>query len=138
TRQLQPVAEFQTILSSVAEHIDRKNLKIFLNIRTDGFLLGMPTALPETLARIRSYENAGAHGIFVPCITRPDDITAVVNATILPVNVMCMPELPDFGTLRSLGVKRISIGPFVNSYIDKKAEEAVSAIVENNNFSCLF
>jgi 2-methylisocitrate lyase-like PEP mutase family enzyme len=49
-----------------------------------------------------------------------------------------MPELPDFGTLRSLGVKRISIGPFVNSYIDKKAEEAVSAIVENNNFSCLF
>jgi 2-methylisocitrate lyase-like PEP mutase family enzyme len=137
-RQLQPVAVFQTILSAVAEHICRKNLKIFLNIRTDGFLLGMPTALPETLARIRSYENSGAHGIFVPCITRPDDIAAVVNATNLPVNVMCMPALPDFGTLRSLGVKRISIGPFVNSYIEKKAEEAVSAILENDNFSCLF
>jgi 2-methylisocitrate lyase-like PEP mutase family enzyme len=137
-RRLQPVAEFQSILSSVAEHISRRNLKMFLNIRTDGFLLGMPTALAETLARVRSYESSGAHGVFVPCITGPDDIKAVVNATNLPVNVMCMPDLPDFGTLRSLGVKRISIGPFVNSYIDKKAEEAVGAILENDNFSCLF
>jgi 2-methylisocitrate lyase-like PEP mutase family enzyme len=137
-RQLQPIAEFQKILSAVAEHISRNNLKMFLNIRTDGFLLGMPTALVETLARIKNYQDSGAHGIFVPCITDKNDIKEVVNATNLPINVMCMPDLPDFEELKSLGVKRISMGPFVNSYINKKAEDAVDAILQDNNFSFLF
>jgi len=137
-RQLQPIAKFQKILSAIAEHISRNNLKMFLNIRTDGFLLGMPTALVDTLARIKSYEDSGAHGIFVPCITDKNDIKEVVDATNLPINVMCMPGLPDFEELKSLGVKRISMGPFVNSYINKKADEAVDAILQDNNFSCLF
>jgi 2-methylisocitrate lyase-like PEP mutase family enzyme len=138
SRTLQPVAAFQKTLCSVADHLCRKNLKMFLNIRTDGFLLGMPTALTETLERIRSFEAAGANGIFVPCITEIDDIAAVVNATDLPVNVMCMPSLPNFGELKALGVKRISIGPFVYSYIDKKAAEAVSTVIKSDNFSFLF
>ena len=138
SRQLQPVATFQKILSAVAEHIGRNNLKMFLNIRTDGFLLGMPTALTETIMRIKSYENFGVNGIFVPCITNKTDIKEVVNATNLPVNVMCMPALPDFEELKLLGVKRISMGPFVNSYINKKTEDVASAILQDNNFSCLF
>lgn len=138
TRQLQPVAAFQNIISAIAEHISRNNLQLFLNIRTDGFLLNMPTALDETIARIKSYENAGADGIFVPCITNKNDIGKVVNATHLPINVMCMPDLPDFEELASLGVKRISMGPFVNTYINKRTEETVGEILRDNNFSCLF
>ncbi|HEY0668957.1 MAG TPA: isocitrate lyase/phosphoenolpyruvate mutase family protein, partial [Sphingobacteriaceae bacterium] len=103
-----------------------------------GFLLGMPTALEETLARVESYENTGVHGIFVPCITNKNDIKEVVNATRLPVSVMCMPDLPNFEELKSLGVKRVSAGPFVSSYAYKKAEEAAGAILRDNNFSCLF
>jgi 2-methylisocitrate lyase-like PEP mutase family enzyme/ketosteroid isomerase-like protein len=138
TRQLQPAAAFQITLSAVAEQLSTKNVKMFINVRTDGFLMGMPTALAETLTRIASYQKAGAQGIFVPCITDKDDITAVVSATPLPVNVMCMPELPDFDELKALGVKRISIGPFVKTYIDKKAKEAVSTILRKNTFSGLF
>lgn len=138
SRTLQPVAAFQKILCSVADHLRRKNLKMFLNIRTDGFLLGMPTALTETLGRISSFEKAGVNGIFVPCITEINDIKAVVNATDLPVNVMCMPSLPNFGELKALGVKRISIGPFAYSYIAKRAAEAAGAIIESDNFSFLF
>jgi 2-methylisocitrate lyase-like PEP mutase family enzyme len=138
SRTLQPIAAFQKTLSSVTDHLLRKNLKVFLNIRTDGFLMGLPTALTETLGRIRSYGEAGATGIFVPCITNVNDIRSVVNSTDLPINVMCMPSLPDFGELKALGVKRISIGPFVYSYIAKKAAEAVSKIVEDDNFSSLF
>jgi len=136
--QLQPVAEFQRTLSAIAEYNSRNNMKIFLNVRTDGFLLGMPTALAETRARIKTYENSGASGIFVPCIVNPTDIKEVVKATSLPVSVMCMPGLPGFEELKVLGVKRISIGPFVNNYINKKTEEAVGAILQDNNFSSLF
>ena len=137
TRQLQPVAEFQKILLAVADHISRNNLQLFVNIRTDGFLLGMPTALDETITRIRSYENSGADGIFVPCITDRDDIKTVVSTTKLPINVMCMPALPDFGELASLGVKRISMGPFLFSKVYATAGELAKAIIADNNFSSI-
>ena len=138
TRQLQPVAAFQKILSGIADSLSQQNIKMFLNIRTDGFILGMPTALDETLIRIKSYESTGACGIFVPCITKTEDIMKVVNATKLPVNVMCMPELPNFEELKKIGVKRISIGTFFNNYLDRKAEAAINTVVKENNFSALF
>ncbi|MDB5086091.1 MAG: hypothetical protein JWR09_85 [Mucilaginibacter sp.] len=137
TRQLQPVAEFQRTLSSVADHISRNNLQLFLNIRTDGFLLGMPTALTETLNRINSYESAGANGIFVPCITGSTDIKAVVNATRLPINVMCMPNLPGFEELRLLGVKRISMGPFLFNKVYDNAAKLAKKVISDNNFSSI-
>ncbi|MDJ1468937.1 isocitrate lyase/phosphoenolpyruvate mutase family protein [Cytophagaceae bacterium NT2B1] len=138
TRQLQSIDEFQKTLSTIANHLNRNNMKVFLNIRTDGFLLGMETALKETLSRLKCYEEAGANGIFVPCITQSNDISEVVKATTLPVNVMCMPTLPSFEDLQKLGVKRISMGPFTTMYVHKRAEVAIHSIQQNNSFSILF
>jgi 2-methylisocitrate lyase-like PEP mutase family enzyme len=121
----------------VADHISRKNLQLFLNVRTDGFLLGMPDALTETLARIKTYENSGVDGIFVPCITKSNDIREVVKATQLPVNVMCMPNLPDFDELASLGVKRISMGPFLFNKANDVIGKLANAVLNNNNFSAI-
>jgi 2-methylisocitrate lyase-like PEP mutase family enzyme len=137
TRQFQPVGEFQKTLSAVSDHIRRNNLKLFVNVRTDGFLLGMPTALTETLTRIKSYENAGVDGIFVPCITDRDDIKEVVKATHLPINVMCMPNLPDFEALGSLGVKRMSMGPFLFNKVYSHAAELAKAVYSGKNFSSI-
>ncbi|HEY9047206.1 MAG TPA: isocitrate lyase/phosphoenolpyruvate mutase family protein [Ohtaekwangia sp.] len=138
TRQLRAAADFQKDLTAIADYLSRNNINLFINVRTDGFLLGMPNALQETLDRIRHYENAGADGIFVPCITDKHDIEQVVKATHLPVNVMCMPDLPDFKELASLGVKRISMGPFVHIYANKKVDEALRSIASENSFSALF
>jgi len=137
TRQLQPVAAFQKVLTAVADHISRNNLRIFLNIRTDGFLLGMPGALAETLARIGSYETTGIDGIFVPCITDRNDIKEVAGATALPLNVMCMPGLPDLEELGSLGVKRISMGPFLFSKVYDHAGLLAQRVLENKSFSSI-
>lgn len=62
--------------------------------------------------RIDLYNKAGVDGIFVPCIENAEDIKEIVNYTRLPINVMCMPNLPDFEILKNLGVKRISMGNF--------------------------
>ncbi len=137
TRQLQPVTEFQKILSAVAEYISRNNLKMFLNVRTDGFLLGVPTALDEALTRIKSYKNSGADGIFVPCITNKNDIKEVVKATTLPINVMCMPGLPDFKELESLGVKRISMGPFLFNKVYDNVGKLLKTISNDKDFSSI-
>jgi 2-methylisocitrate lyase-like PEP mutase family enzyme len=136
-RQFRPVAEFQKMLAAIADHISRNNLQLFLNIRTDGFLLGRQDALAETLIRFESYEGSGADGIFVPCITGRNDIREVVNATKLPVNVMCMPDLPGFDELGSLGVKRISMGPFLFNKVNTVFGQLAAAVITDKNFSSI-
>jgi 2-methylisocitrate lyase-like PEP mutase family enzyme len=121
TRELLPAKDFATIIEAITRHLSNTHQKLFLNIRTDGFLLDLPTAISETLSRIALYANAGADGLFVPCITQPTDIEQVVNATLLPVNVMCMPGLPDFQTLKALQVKRMSMGPFLFTRVYEEA-----------------
>jgi 2-methylisocitrate lyase-like PEP mutase family enzyme len=74
----------------------------------------------------------------VPCITRKDDIAQVVKATALPINVMCMPDLPDFAELTALGVKRISMGSFFFDKLYRNAEALAVAISNNENFTALF
>jgi 2-methylisocitrate lyase-like PEP mutase family enzyme len=135
TRKLLPPGEFIKILSAVADHIHKNNLKVFVNVRTDGFLLGLPNAPEESIRRIKLYQDSGADGIFVPCIVAPADIRAVVNSTYLPVNVMCMPSLPSFEELASLGVKRISMGGFLFHKMRTETERLANAILRDGNFS---
>ena len=47
------------------------------------------------------------------CIENEADIQAMTACTDLPINVMCMPKLPDFNRLYELGVQRISIISFM-------------------------
>lgn len=138
TRQLRPAEEFRQLLIEIVDRLERNNVKVFLNIRTDAFLLGLPNALNETIGRINIYENTGIHGIFVPCITLAEDIQAVTRETILPVNVMCMPALPDFNTLKSLNVKRISMGPFLFNKMTAQTGILAKNVVEAQSFAPLF
>jgi 2-methylisocitrate lyase-like PEP mutase family enzyme len=108
--QLLPVEEFQKTLSDVADHLNKKNIKVFINTRTDAFLINHVSPVEETIKRIKSYENHGANGIFVPYLLDKKSIRCIVESTSLPVNVMCHPNLPAFSNLSDLGVKRISMG----------------------------
>jgi len=136
-RSLQPADVFEKTIAAVANYTSRNNVKIFLNIRTDAFLLGMPNAVTETLERIKRYELAGADGIFTPCITLSNDIKQVVEETRLPVNVMCMPGLPGFDELQVLGVKRISMGPFFFNKVYESIRTLSDAIAGKKDFSAI-
>ncbi|MDP9075966.1 MAG: isocitrate lyase/phosphoenolpyruvate mutase family protein [Bacteroidota bacterium] len=137
SRQFQSAEIFRGTLSAIADHISQNNMQLFLNIRTDGFLMGSPTALEDTLVRVKTYEDAGAQGIFVPCITDGGDIKTVVKATALPVNVMCMPALPGFDELGALGVKRISMGPFLFNKLYNNAGALAKAVLSDNSFASI-
>ncbi|WP_347219468.1 isocitrate lyase/phosphoenolpyruvate mutase family protein [Chryseobacterium sp.] len=126
--------KLRNILSILKE---RKN-EVFINIRTDPFLLGMENALEETLLRVALFEKLTIDGIFIPGMTEKEDIKTIVNATRLPVNVMGVPDLPDFGTLKALGVKRITSGAFLNRYIYRELEKISDSIINNNSFTALF
>ncbi len=112
--------------------------EVFINVRTDTFLLGLTNAVEETKKRIELYEQTGADGIFVPSIVKEDDIKAVVESTELPINVMCMPDLPGFEKLKELGVKRISMGNFLFDKMYGNFEQTLNSIKTDQSFKAVF
>ncbi|MEO5890964.1 MAG: isocitrate lyase/phosphoenolpyruvate mutase family protein [Ferruginibacter sp.] len=138
SKSLQPMEAFEKTIFSIASHLSQKNLKLFINARTDGFLLKVPNALVETERRIKLYENAGANGIFVPFITEEADIKTVVKATSLPVNVLAVPGLRGLTQLSSLGVKRISLGSFLYRSINREVINKINKINADQSLDTLF
>ena len=67
-RKLVAADEFAAKLKTIKSHLVKKEINMFLNIRTDTFIIGVPDLLNETKKRIKLYEDAGADGIFVPCM----------------------------------------------------------------------
>jgi len=137
-RQLVDKIIFTSKLKSLTNLLTENNIDIFLNVRCDVFLLQLPNAVNEVINRIKLYEAQSVDGIFLPSITSENDIQKIITNTALPINVMCMPNLPDFKKLQSLGVKRISMGNFVNDFGYRKIEEISKAIISNQNFQSLF
>ena len=138
TRVLLDANEFSTKLLKVNELLKKEQVDVFINVRTDTFLLGHPNVLEETKMRIQLYERAGANGIFTPCIENASDIKEIVHCTSLPINVMCMPNLPDFDTLTALGVKRISMGNFLFENMYRQFEDTTNEILSEKSVTSIF
>ena len=138
-RRLLDAELFAQTIATVKNQLAKDNAGIFLNARTDTFLLpGVANPLEETKKRIRLYENAGADGVFIPGIIQESAIKTAVESTSLPVNVMCMPNLPDFDRLKALGVKRISMGNFLFNNIVSNFAHRLSQISDAQSFKSFF
>jgi len=132
---LDPV-EFSKTLKQVKANL--KETDVFINVRVDTFMLLKEDKVSETKKRIQLYEYAGADGIFTPCIEKSADIKEIVSSTHLPLNVMCMPNLPDFKTLNDLGVKRISMGNFLFDQMYNQYGKSINDVVVQNSFKSIF
>ena len=137
-RQIDDASVFSRNLKAVSDALRSENFSLFLNIRTDTYLLGHVDALQETILRGQSYKAAGADGLFVPCLTSEKDINLIAEATGLPLNVMCMPELPSFDRLKMAGVSRISMGNFVHSAMQSTLTDIMLTIRSRQTFEGLF
>lgn len=80
-RQLCDRNRFADTLAILKNGLLKEGVELFLNVRTDTFLLATPQLMEETLERVNLYEKAGADGIFVPGIEREDDIRMVAAST---------------------------------------------------------
>ncbi|MBC7000793.1 isocitrate lyase/phosphoenolpyruvate mutase family protein [Cytophaga sp. FL35] len=130
--------DFSGLLKSITSELKLTGREIFVNVRTDTYLMNIDNALQETLVRAKQYEKAGADGLFVPCIEKQGDIEKVIKGTDLPLNVMCMPNLPSFYILKDLGVSRISMGNFVFNRMKVELRNFLDEIKFNQNFTSLF
>ncbi|HKR70883.1 MAG TPA: isocitrate lyase/phosphoenolpyruvate mutase family protein [Streptosporangiaceae bacterium] len=82
---------------------------LVLTARAENYLRGNPS-LPDTIARLQSYQQAGADVLFAPGVTKPEEIRDLVAAVDRPVNVLALPGTPTVSELAAMGVKRISVG----------------------------
>ena len=130
--------DFAAKLSQINSLLKAAGIEMFINVRTDSFLLGLPNALEDALTRIALYQETGVHGLFFPCATDPVAITSLTANSKLPVSVMCMPGLPDFDQLQRAGIKRISAGPFLNMNTYRNLEIAIEKIGADGSFASLF
>jgi len=137
-RKLKETVQFSQILKEVKDILSQQEISIFINVRCDAFLLSLPNDLQIARDRIKKYEQAGADGIFLPCITQESDIAKIVSETNLPLNVMCMPELPNFEKLEKIGVKRISMGDFLNGYAYTALANVTAKILKEQSFNTVF
>ncbi|MFE9024911.1 isocitrate lyase/phosphoenolpyruvate mutase family protein [Streptomyces iakyrus] len=89
------------------EAVKRAAPCLFVNARMDTHWLGDGDG---TLARLDAYQRAGADGVFVPGLTDPRGIEALVRHLEVPLNVLYSPGGPPVARLAGLGVRRVSLG----------------------------
>ena len=137
-RVLEDSQRFAQRLQAIREALAAFPCALFLNVRTDPFLMNVPNAREETLLRAQRYATQGADGLFVPCVISPEDIAAIVNHTALPLNVMAMAGLPDFTILGQLGVRRISMGNALHSVLQNGLNSRLLTVRQQQSFAGVF
>lgn len=137
-RTLKDSRLFAGLIKELKATLDKQGVELFFNLRCDAFLVNNPDALQVGMERIKIYEAAGADGLFFPGLVDENGIGAIVSEATLPINVMCRPGLPNFNTLEKLGVKRISMGDFLNEYVYASMEQMAKRILTEQSFSSLF
>jgi 2-methylisocitrate lyase-like PEP mutase family enzyme len=80
-----------------------------LTARAENYLHGR-RELPDTIARLQAYQEAGADVLFAPAVVDPAELRQLLAAVDVPVSVLVLPGAPDVTTLGELGVSRISVG----------------------------
>jgi len=137
-RELVDADSFSKKLSAIREHLNKNNRNLFINARTDGYLLKAPSPQSVTLERIKKYEAAGASGIFVPFVLDINSIKEITSAVSLPVNVLSMPGLPSFDELTKAGVHRISLGSTLFRATYRHTETLIQSVNEQQSAKSLF
>jgi 2-methylisocitrate lyase-like PEP mutase family enzyme len=88
---------------------------LFINARTDVYIKGNNSSneekLSETIKRGKAYKEAGADGFYPIFLKEKESMKSIIEEVSLPVNILLVPGIPDFATLKEIGVARLSLGP---------------------------
>jgi 2-methylisocitrate lyase-like PEP mutase family enzyme len=92
--------------------IDATGTGVVLTARAECFLWAHPDPLPESIARLRSYVEAGADCVYAPGVREPAQARELIDAVApTPVNLLVVPGLgTTVAELAALGARRLSVG----------------------------
>jgi 2-methylisocitrate lyase-like PEP mutase family enzyme len=94
---------------AAAETAHANGNQFVLTARTENYLHGRPD-LDDTIARLQSFQEAGADVLYAPGLSDPDALRTLIAAVDRPVNVLALPGAPTVSELAEIGVRRVSVG----------------------------
>ncbi|MGY4364810.1 2-methylisocitrate lyase-like PEP mutase family enzyme [Bradyrhizobium sp. LB1.3] len=136
-RQLVSSEHHAAKIKAVREAAKDLGVQLFINARTDPFLLkfGSPDeCMNEVARRAQVYAEAGADGIFVPGLTDLALIEKFVQLTPLPVNIMVTQGVPAIPDLARVGVRRVSLGPWPMMAAMRMIGQAAAAVAATKQY----
>jgi 2-methylisocitrate lyase-like PEP mutase family enzyme len=127
-------------IRAVVEAGRRRGVAVVVNARVDVYLdrVGPESArLDETVRRGLTYRDAGAACVFVPGVTDPSVIGALVQRLGCPVNVLAVAGGPSIAELAKLGVARVSLGSGPMRAAMTLVERLVGEVLERGTYTAL-
>jgi len=125
-------------LDTIKNHLVRNNQKLFINARTDGFLMKVDSPLETTIKRAKLYQDAGADGLFVTGVSDTAIIKEIALSTTLPLNVVGTAKLSSIKLLSESGVRRISMAAFLYRATYNQIENLLKEVITEQSLEPLF
>lgn len=125
-------------LEHIKNYLEQKNIQLFINARTDGFLQKVANPIETTIRRGKRYMEAGADGLFVTGVSDPSIIKEIAAAVPLPLNIVGTPKLSSVSALADCGVKRISMAVFPYKATYGRLDHLLKSVNTEQNFEPLF
>jgi 2-methylisocitrate lyase-like PEP mutase family enzyme len=113
-REDQPIYDLEFAVERVQAAVEAARALPFpftLTARAENYLHGRPN-LPDTIARLQAFQDAGADVLYAPGLATREDIVSVVRSVDRPVNVLMglRGAVLTAADLDQIGVRRISVG----------------------------
>jgi 2-methylisocitrate lyase-like PEP mutase family enzyme len=96
-------------VAAAAEIAHAGPVHLVITARAENLIHGRDD-LDDTIARLQTYQEAGADVLFAPGLVGVDDVRSVVASVDRPVSVLALPGSPPVAELGEAGVARISVG----------------------------
>ena len=109
TDAIDDMSQFAERVGEAAEAARSLPESLVLTARCENQLRGVDD-LDDTIARLIAYRDAGADAVYAPFLSDLDQISRLVGAVGVPVNVLALPGGPSVNELASVGVRRVSTG----------------------------
>jgi 2-methylisocitrate lyase-like PEP mutase family enzyme len=118
TGAIRDAGEQANRLASIREAASSRGYPLVVNARVDVFLLDQGRTpehelADEAVTRVRAYVEAGADCVYPILVHDREVIEGLVRRVDAPVNILAAPNAPSLAELASLGVARVSQGPFL-------------------------
>ena len=126
-------------ISAMRRAADDAGVPFVINGRTDAVKLGTDVfadPLAEAVERLKVMEQAGARAVYPVGLTTADQVSTLVSAVSIPVNVTAHPVnvhgAGDLATVKKLGVRRITFGPLWQKWLTDMSSQQLATWLSDN------
>lgn len=137
---LRPVDEQCARIAAVRACATRQGLHLVINARIDSFyassaFASTDAAMEDAVSRAASYTKAGADCIY-PLGPADEETVRVLRARIAgPINILGSPTAAPLSVLETIGVNRVSFGPFVQRALLRTFADIADALMNRKDAS---